>query len=151
MKQVIFTLVVIIASFGLIAVVVLGSRAKKNNINPVELPDNQNNGVNNRVPVFYYGNTCPHCSDVEEWMEENKIEEKIKIIKKEVYDNQANSLELVEVAKKCGLSTNGIGVPFLYTPEGKCLIGTPDIIAYLGDKAGLSGSQLNNLEKEREQ
>lgn len=73
-------------------------------------------------------------------MQENKIEEKIEVVKKEVYDNRANSLELSQAAESCGLDTSSIGVPFLFTPEGKCLIGTPDIVGYLSDKAGLSGS-----------
>jgi len=90
-------------------------------------------------PVFFYGNTCPHCKDVEEWMTKNKIEEKMPIVKKEVYDNRANSLELAEAAKSCGFPTDSIGVPFLFA-EGKCLIGTPDITKYLSDKTD-TGSQ----------
>lgn len=83
------------------------------------------------IPIFYYGITCPHCQQVEKWMKDNKIEEKTKIIKKEVYNNRENSLELEKVAKTCGLSTSSIGVPFLFTPEGKCLMGTVDVINYL--------------------
>jgi len=67
-------------------------------------------------------------------MKENKLEEKVKVIKKEVYDNRTNAFELSQVAQRCGISTNSIGVPFLYTPEGKCLIGTPDIIDYFSEK-----------------
>jgi glutaredoxin len=94
-------------------------------------------GSSKKRSVFYYGNTCPHCKEVEDWMEENKIEEKLKIVKKEVYDNKANASELFSVAKKCGINSSSIGVPFLYTQEGKCLIGTPDVTNYLKEKAGL--------------
>lgn len=104
----------------------------------VSTPSNPENSDNkNEEMVFYYGNTCPHCKDVENWMEENKIEEKLKIVKKEVYDNKANASELFSVAKKCGINSSSIGVPFLYTQEGKCLIGTPDVTNYLKEKAGL--------------
>jgi len=72
-------------------------------------------------------------------MVENKVEEKIEIIKKEVYDNQQNAQELTQTAKKCGLPTNSIGVPFLFA-EGKCLIGTPDITSFLSQKAGIKES-----------
>jgi glutaredoxin len=34
--------------------------------------------------IFYYGITCPHCKDVEDWMEKNKIEGKIKVEKKSI-------------------------------------------------------------------
>lgn len=73
-------------------------------------------------------------------MDENKIEEKIGVIKKEIHDNRTNFLELTEAAKSCGLADDRIGVPFLYTPEGKCLIGTPGVIAYLKDKVGVSAN-----------
>ncbi len=122
MKQAIITAIVIVSIIGLLSIVVIGSRNKKETT------------VNS--PVFFYGNTCPHCKDVEVWMKENKVEEKIKIVKKEVYENQQNSLELVEAARKCGLSTNSIGVPFLYA-EDKCMVGTPDIISYLSSEAGI--------------
>jgi len=84
-------------------------------------------------------------------MKENSIEEKVELVKKEVYDNHANSLELAKVAEGCGFPTDSIGVPFLYTPEGKCLIGTPDIVSYLGDKAALSkNTEATSSEKEGE-
>jgi len=119
MKQKIATFVVVLIIIGLLSVIVLGSGNRK------DRPQN--------MLIFFYGNTCPHCEDVEEWMVENKIEEKVKIVKKEVYDNRQNSLELVRAAKYCGLDTNNIGVPFLYA-EGRCLIGAPEIINYLIEK-----------------
>lgn len=83
--------------------------------------------------VLYYGNTCPHCKELEAWMEAEKIEEKIsdkvRLQKKEVYQNQSNANELQNVAQSCGTAANGIGVPFLYA-QGKCLTGTDQIEAY---------------------
>jgi len=83
--------------------------------------------------IFYYGITCPHCKDVEEWMEKNKIEEKVKVEKKEVYQNQNNSKELSLVAESCGLNPNLVGVPFLWA-DGKCYIGTPEVERVLEEK-----------------
>ena len=139
MKQtVIVTLLVILLTAGMLAAIVWGSQGKKtsqvkNSQDTIETktPDEVKN---NGDPIFYYGNTCHHCADVEEWMKENKLEEKVKVIKKEVYDNRTNAFELSQVAQRCGISTNSIGVPFLYTPEGKCLIGTLDIIDYFSEK-----------------
>ena len=127
----IITIITILIIVGLLTVVVIGSKNKKDTS---LLPSNNQNEKN--VPIFFYGNTCPHCADVERWMQENKVEEKIKITKKEVYDNQQNAQELTQAAEKCGLPTDSIGVPFLFA-EGKCLIGTPDIINYLSKKAGI--------------
>jgi len=135
MKQTIFTITLVLVVIGLLSVIVLGSRNKKSEPEAVQ---NTQEVSSTKIPIFFYGNTCPHCDDVEDWMEENKIEEKIEIVKKEVYDNNPNALELSKAAESCGMDISSIGVPFLYTPEGKCLIGTPDIVSYLSNKAGMS-------------
>lgn len=122
MKQTIFTVVLVLIIAGLLSIVISGSKSKKTNVN---------------APIFFYGNTCPHCEDVEKWLKDNKVEEKLKITKKEVYDNKTNALELSKRAESCGLPTDSVGVPFLYTPEGKCYVGTPDIITYFSQKIAL--------------
>jgi glutaredoxin len=129
-KKIILTTILFSVVVLILGYVVVGSMQNKNN---------QNNSTTINLPskekiVFYYGITCPHCKDVEEWMKKNKVEEKIKIEKKEVYQNQKNNQELEEVAKSCGLNTMMIGVPFLYT-DGKCYIGTPEVIKVLSDKS----------------
>jgi glutaredoxin len=140
MKKTLITGLLIVVVVGLLSVVVLGSREKKNEpintSNSEEITPEVTQVFSAKIPIFFYGNTCPHCADVERWMQENKVEEKIKITKKEVYDNQQNAQELTQTAKKCGLPTDSIGVPFLFA-EGKCLIGTPDITSFLSQKAGI--------------
>jgi len=137
-KQTLITSIFLLVIIGLLTVIVVGSKSKTQETTTVQ--NNQNISettvVGDKIPIFFYGSTCPHCADVEKWMNENKVEEKITIVKKEVYDNRQNSQELTEAAKNCSLPTDSIGVPFLYT-EGKCLIGTPDIIKYLSEKAGV--------------
>jgi hypothetical protein len=92
--------------------------------------------LSSKDPVYFYGNTCPKCKDLQDFIDKNKLEEKITIIKKEVYSNQANALMLSKVAEKCNIKSSEIGVPFMYF-EGKCLIGEPDIKSLLSKKAGL--------------
>lgn len=132
----ILTFFLILLVFVIIGVIVWGSKSKKTNSSL----SSDTKTFSSNIPIFFYGNTCPHCADVEKWMRENKIEEKIKIIKKEVYDNRENARELTKAAEKCGLSTESIGVPFLYVEE-KCFIGTPDVINYLFQKAGIEKKQ----------
>ncbi len=79
--------------------------------------------------ILFYGDGCPHCVIVENYLEENKINEKIYFVKKEVYYNQNNAKDLQEKAKICGLPTNSIGVPFLWNGKA-CLLGSPDIINF---------------------
>lgn len=139
MKQIIATFVLVIVITGLLVAIIIGSRKNQQtqtlsaDTSVTKTTEPTNIVLDSKIPIFYYGNTCPHCEDVEEWMRNNDIEAKITIVKKEVYDNYQNSQELTQVAKKCGMPTDSIGVPFLYAEE-KCLVGTPDIISYLEEK-----------------
>jgi glutaredoxin len=136
--KILITGLICISIVAMIITIVNGSRSQakpKQIITSSPIPQ-----VIQSSPIFFYGNTCPHCKDVEEWMTKNKIEEKMQIVKKEVYDNRANSLELADAAKSCGLPTDSIGVPFLFA-EGKCLIGTPEITKYLSDKTEVKDQQ----------
>ncbi|TSD02303.1 MAG: Uncharacterized protein Athens071425_51 [Parcubacteria group bacterium Athens0714_25] len=86
--------------------------------------------------IYYYGEECPHCKDVLKFLEENKIAEKVNFQKKEVWNDEANSNEMMEKVSECGLDPKSVGVPFLYA-EGKCLIGTPKVEEFFREKAGI--------------
>lgn len=79
--------------------------------------------------VYYYGITCPHCKDVEQFIQDNDLHDKLDFEKKEVYQNTANATELSLASRACGMNDSQVGVPFLYA-KGKCYVGTPDIITY---------------------
>jgi glutaredoxin len=84
--------------------------------------------------IYFYGDTCPHCKELSAWIDENKIEEKVKLQKKEVYNNRTNANLLNQAAELCNLDTNSIGVPFIYD-NGKCYVGTPEAQELLRKKA----------------
>ncbi len=87
--------------------------------------------------IFFYGQECPHCINVEKFLEENKVvEEKVKFEKKEVWKNKENAKFMTEKAKICGLSEESLGVPFFWDGS-KCLTGDVDIINFLKNKAGI--------------
>lgn len=90
------------------------------------------NQAQNRI-IFFYGDGCPHCAIVEEYIKENKVNEKVAFSTKEVYYNRDNSKELEEKAKICGMPTDSIGVPFLWDGE-KCLVGDVDIVEFFKQK-----------------
>lgn len=97
--------------------------------------DNQQNGEDqNSEIILFHGDGCPHCANVEKFIKDNNIEEKISFAKKEVYNNAANANELSQKAEKCGVDTKSIGVPFLWDGE-KCLVGDTDIIDFFKKKA----------------
>ncbi|MFA5742387.1 MAG: hypothetical protein WCX77_03680 [Candidatus Paceibacterota bacterium] len=84
--------------------------------------------------VLYYGSTCPHCKDVEAWLETNDVQSKVPYQTKEVYENIDNSNELVSTAKVCGITDpKQIMIPFLWTGSN-CLIGLPKVEGFFEQK-----------------
>lgn len=96
---------------------------KKSVSSPV-LAENNNDEI-----ILFYGTTCPHCKNVEEYMAENRTEEFVKLVQKEVFDNKVNSQLLINKARACGISTDSIGVPLLWV-NGQCYSGDEQIINY---------------------
>lgn len=80
--------------------------------------------------ILFYGDTCPHCVKVEEFLEtQNGLAERLGLVRKEVYNDAKNQRLLTTKAKICGLDTSSIGVPFLWH-NSVCLIGDVDIIDF---------------------
>ena len=95
---------------------------------PINEPPIQENQESGQI-ILFYADSCPHCAIVEKYIEDNDIKGKISFTQKEVSRSQNNIGELTEKAEICGLSTDSIGVPFLW--DGKnCLIGDQKIIAF---------------------
>lgn len=86
--------------------------------------------------ILFVGDGCPHCENVEKYMEENGTAEKLDIETKEVYYNRENQKLLQEKAGQCGINTSQIGVPLLWDENGKkCMSGDADIINFLKEKS----------------
>lgn len=90
--------------------------------------------------VFFWGNGCPHCENVEDWLKKNNVDNKLKINYKEVYYNKDNQTDLYNTAKQyCPeiIENGGIGVPTGFDPSTKkCLQGDTPIIDFLSSKLG---------------
>lgn len=78
--------------------------------------------------VLYYGNGCPHCANVEEFIKNNDLD--IEIERKEVYQNPENAEEFNKICSEEAISLMDRGVPSLYV-DGDCFVGDKSIIAYL--------------------
>lgn len=92
--------------------------------------------LNGGKPIYYYGSECPHCKDVLAFLDKNDIYSKVDFIKKEVWHDQNNGMELTEAARKCGKDPSKIGVPFLFD-NGKCYMGGPEVEGFFAQKAGI--------------
>jgi glutaredoxin len=79
--------------------------------------------------ILFYGDTCPHCKIVEQYISDHNIRAKLKFQELEVYENKDNAASLGQYARRCGLDLNKIGVPFFWNGQ-TCLVGEPDIINY---------------------
>jgi len=88
--------------------------------------------------IFYWGEGCPHCKNVEEFIAINSVDQKVKINKKEIYKNTDNQKELGNIVSQyCpeNLNNGNIGVPLAFdTQNKKCLQGDTPIIDFLSQK-----------------
>ena len=89
--------------------------------------------------IFFYGEGCPHCLNVEKFVQDNNVESKVQFDKKEVWGDKQNAYLMTLVAtKKCNLPENELGVPFLwYGPDSKCFLGDQSIIDFFKQKIGI--------------
>jgi len=97
-------------------------------VKPIPIPE----GI-----ILFYGQGCPHCKDVEDFISQNKIEDKVKITRLEVWYNKDNQTILAEAVQKCGITSNQVGVPLLYDGNGKCYMGEVDVPNFLKAQAGI--------------
>lgn len=87
--------------------------------------------------TLFYGNGCPHCTKVEDFLKENDINKTFDLVQKEVFFNRTNLAELNDYLKKFDLSQERIGVPFLVINSGvdcNYINGDQNIIAFFEKK-----------------
>ena len=81
----------------------------------------------NAALILYYGDGCPHCKVVEDYIAQNNLQTKLDISEKEVWHNQTNLNELTNKARACGLDLNKLGIPMLWDRKtDKCYGGQTD-------------------------
>lgn len=88
--------------------------------------------LKNRQPqmILFYGDTCPHCQIVKQYITDNNITARFNFQELEVYQDKTNAALLGKYAHQCGLdTTQGVGVPFFFDGQ-KCIMGDQDIITY---------------------
>ncbi|OGM09758.1 hypothetical protein A2W13_01070 [Candidatus Woesebacteria bacterium RBG_16_36_11] len=97
----------------------------------------KNNSPSNSTPPplptsyeYFWGEGCPHCVNVEEFIKTWEGRDKVSIDKKEVFNNSANNKLFKQRGAYCNIKQNNMGVPLLFTPEGKCISGDVAIIDF---------------------
>ncbi len=81
---------------------------------------------------YYWGNGCPHCAVVQEFFDKWEKKDSIKLKKYEVWYDKSNAKIMEDRFNKCNPvpPKSQMAVPFLVTPDGKCLVGDSPIVEY---------------------
>ena len=91
---------------------------------PIEIPQKEANTYE-----YFWGNGCPHCKVVADFFDSSDKDEKVKLVKYEVWYDKTNAKIMEDRYSKCDPKPTGaMAVPFMVTPDGKCLIGDQPII-----------------------
>ena len=122
----IIPLCVIVMSAGLLS----GCALKSNQNTNTAVPQSNNNSsgdtsadytINQGEAVLFWGKGCPHCENVQKFIENNpQLAEKQKIRQIEVFEDLKGQKIFLEKVSECQLSQ--AGVPILYI-DGKCYQG----------------------------
>lgn len=104
----------------LIAIFILLQNQGKNVVKGVRVED----------MILFYSKTCPHCQRVEEFIQQNKVDQKLKFTKIDIKENQQNSDLFIEKATECKIPQ---GVPLFWDGQ-KCINGDQPIIDFFQSK-----------------
>ncbi|USN53651.1 MAG: hypothetical protein H6760_00570 [Candidatus Nomurabacteria bacterium] len=63
--------------------------------------------------LFFYGQGCPHCAVVEQYIEDENLDERFRIIAKEVYGDPENARDLTQQFQVFHVPESKQGVPFM--------------------------------------
>ena len=93
--------------------------------------------IDNNKPTLYvfYGEGCPHCEELFNYLDNNALYNKVNIVKYEVWNNEENKKFADKVAAK--LNTTVGGVPFY-------VIGDEYFSGYSSDSNGIIEQAVNN-------
>jgi thiol-disulfide isomerase/thioredoxin len=83
--------------------------------------------LNDKLIYYFFGSTCTHCQELDQFIKQKKIDDKLSLTKLEVFENPENAQLMTRAAEKCKLDLNNpssLGVPFVYY-QNQCYIGTP--------------------------
>lgn len=84
--------------------------------------------------TYFWSESCPHCKDILDYIQENNFDKKYKINKKEVSKNPKNLSELAVAYQKCGLDIKQLGVPLLLEKDN-CHLGNNEILNFFSNQS----------------
>jgi hypothetical protein len=131
-KKIPYFLIGIVVFFGFFYLLSQPPKSETESITP-DYSQYQNSDL-----VLFWSKDCSHCQNVENWLKENNLDNKLKIISKQIDDNQSTYEELLNLVKEnCPnlMESNNVGVPISFDPVNKqCIQGDTTIIEFLSSK-----------------
>lgn len=104
----------------------------------------QNCSKQNKIIAYYYNEDCPYCEKVNQFIIDNKIEEKIAFTKKETLNSRENSYEQQDRYNECTHTNESAGVPFLYVKgfnsPAQCFMGYVEVENFFKKEAGIKNN-----------
>ncbi len=86
--------------------------------------------------ILFYGDGCPHCKVVDDFISENQIEDKVSFTRLEVWYNKDNQNIISQVAQKCNIALDQVGVPLLWDGSS-CYVGQDDVIDFFKNASNI--------------
>lgn len=81
--------------------------------------------------VYFWGNGCPHCKAVNDFVDSWENKDKLEVQKFEVWYDKQNQALMTKLAQEvCNIKPQGMAVPLLIKLDGSCLNGDVPIIDY---------------------
>jgi len=79
---------------------------------------------------LFYGQGCPHCGSIINYLQERGLFQRLNIEKKEVYFQRDNLKEFIRICQNYNIPEDQRGVPMLFY-QGRCIIGDKPIIGFI--------------------
>lgn len=100
------------------------------------LSEDTSSGFDVTKTTYFYGEECPHCQRVSEFLTSNNVADKVVFEKREVWHDSKNARQMNDAVKLCQLSVQDVGVPMVFD-NGKCIVGEPEVMSFFKEKAGI--------------
>lgn len=96
----------------------------------------ENSNISDKDQVLlFFSPTCPHCKNVEDFIQNNRLDSKINITMKNTWIPEI-ATEYTQIADLCKIAKESRGVPMLYYNQ-TCYLGDIDSIKTLKKIGGL--------------
>lgn len=80
--------------------------------------------------LLFMGTGCPHCANVEEYLESVELPDSMRLIRYDMYLNRNDAVLFNQVTDELGIPLQSRGIPFLIAPGNAALFGDVPIVNY---------------------